>query len=132
MGRIRIVRKIKLSRRRLAAVAGVLGVASGALMIGTAGTASASTIQYDYVQLCSQGGYGSYLYEPYDDSYTQTVPPGQCYWWSVSPSNTWIEIDVYDDQGDLLSPFWYNGSVSGLGIGTETSDQDGSRYTITW
>jgi hypothetical protein len=117
----------------------VAGVLAAGLLFGTAGSASASTIQNDWVQLCAQGGYPAYLTLPYrgPTSGHFNVPGGECRWWwmgTLDWNGGWEPIDVFTYWGVYIGTVWYNGQYGGIGIGASGAIQEGSNniYLITW
>ncbi|REH46162.1 hypothetical protein BCF44_107295 [Kutzneria buriramensis] len=118
--------------RRWVAAAGLAGLLSGVTLVASAQAASASTIQQGWIQLCSQGGYDSYLEFPAWHSATTIVPQKQCDWWPVNTGGATILVVAHDDKGTSLGSYWYNSSGEGLGIGTESDVKTGWRYAINW
>lgn len=103
------------------------------LLAGTASSASASTIQNEWVQLCAQGNYPAYLSFPWRGGFTSTiVDPGQCQWWNVGSDHRWEPINVIDAwSGATVGTTWYDGDVSGLGVGAE-GWEGSSQWIQTW
>ncbi|MPY30765.1 hypothetical protein FNH09_05390 [Streptomyces adustus] len=103
------------------------------LLAGTASSASASTIQKQWIQLCAQGNYPAYLSFPWRGGYTSTiVSPGQCQWWNVPSDHRWEPVDVVDVwSGATVGTAWYNGDESGLGTGAE-GWEGGDQWIQTW
>ncbi|MDN3359681.1 hypothetical protein [Actinomadura sp. DC4] len=107
-----------------------MGVTSAALIAGAMAPAYASAIPNGHVQICAQGDYASYITFPNRSDYSSTVvSPGQC-WYQELGGNSWEPINVYNEWGGYLATEWYNGSSSGIGIGTEGSG--GSEWVTTW
>ncbi|MPY32762.1 hypothetical protein FNH09_16230 [Streptomyces adustus] len=103
------------------------------LLAGTASSASASTIQNQWVQLCAQGNYAAYVEFPYRGySSSFVVGPGECQWWNRPSIGTWEPINVVDAwTGKVVGTTWYKGDVSGVGIGAE-GWEGGSQWIQTW
>jgi hypothetical protein len=103
------------------------------LLAGTAGPASASTIQNQWIQLCAQGNYPAQIEFPYRGGASSfVVSPGQCQWWNFQDLGTWEPVNVVDVwSGKTVGTTWYKGDVSGLGIGAEGSE-GGSQWIQTW
>jgi hypothetical protein len=119
--------------KRLAATA----VVSGALFVGLAAPASASTLSKGYVQVCAQGNYRAYIEFPNRGNMISTVVyPGTC-WVRYMGGNSWEPIEVFGKYNNGGSPFalgtvQYNGAVSGLGIGAEGTTSSGQHWMWTW
>jgi hypothetical protein len=129
---MRIPRKLKLA----VAALGTAGALSGAVIVGGTAAASASTIPGGHVQICAQGNYTAYIVFPYRGGFSSTlVPQGQC-WWDYMGGNSWEPINVYGiwnthpDQSFYIGTEWYDGAVSGIGIGAEGVTT--SPYLETW
>ena len=128
--------KISGKLKRAAVAATAAGVLSGVVIAGTAAAASASTIPGGTVQICAQGNYTAYIVFPYRGGFASTlVPRGQC-WINYMGGNSWEPIKVYGvwnthpDQSFYIGTEWYDGAVSGIGIGAEGSTT--SPYLWTW
>ncbi len=128
--------KVSGKFKRMAAAVGTAGVLSAAVITASAGAASASTLPKGRVQLCSQGNYTAYLKFPYRgglESYA--VPRGKC-WNHYMGGNRWEPIKVYGvwnshpNQSFYIGTKWYDGAVSGIGIGAEGSTT--KPYLWTW
>lgn len=119
--------------RRLAVSAAAICATATSLLALTAPSASASTIQNQWVQLCAQGNYPAVLQFPYRGGMESTgVNPGQCNWWNWQSIGTWEPINVIDVYSHrTVGTVWYKGDVSGVGIGAEGSD-GGSQWIQTW
>lgn len=138
--------KISGKLKRGAVAVGAVSALSGALIAGSAGVASASTIPAGHIQICAQGDYPVFIHVlpatiPNSGGETTTsfaspvVNPGQC-WWDQNPFSTqgqWPQVDVVGIHSDgsqfYIRSYWWN-SDSGLGIGAE-GDQ-WSPWTETW
>ncbi|MEZ0095369.1 hypothetical protein [Streptacidiphilus sp. EB129] len=125
---------IRSGRRVLATVAATAALSAVAVGVA-AGPASASTISNGFVQVCAQGKYAAYATFPYRGGFSTTVVnPGDC-WYGWMGGDSWEPIDVYGIYPGSPKPIdlgevWYNGSVSGIGIGAEgTTD---NYYYYTW
>jgi len=135
---------IKKTVTRVAAPLAVSGLAAAAVVGLGATSASASTIQNGYLQLCAQGNYSAFVHVlPVDlggglttRSYESfVVPAGQCWWAPVDTAGQWAQVDVvgiYNDSGQefYIGSEWYNGNVSGMGIGAEGAST--SPWIQTW
>jgi hypothetical protein len=118
---MRIPRKLKLAAVALSTA----GALSGAAIVGGTASASASTIPGGHVQICAQGNYTAYIVFPDRGGLSSTlVPQGHC-WWDYMGGNSWEPINVYGvwnthpDQSFYIGTEWYDGAVSGIGIGAE-------------
>lgn len=142
----------KLATRAVTVLA-VTGALAGLAASMTTATASASTIQKGWLQICAQGNYPAYVHvlsEPIPNSpgmYTgewvsPAMTPGVsvdgapagCLWKQVPTDNVWVQVDVVglkpNGQEFWLGDEWYNSNVSGMGIGAEGTP---SNYSIaTW
>jgi hypothetical protein len=127
--------------RKVVMATAVAGVLAAGVLLGTAGSASASSIQNDWVQLCAQGNYSAYLTLPYrgPTSGRFNVPAGECRWWWMGTLNWnggWEPIDVFEDSygsSSQIGTVWYNGSYSGVGIGAEGYVSEGTNiWIVTW
>lgn len=140
--------KISRKLKRVAAAISAASVLSGAVIVGSTGIASASTIPNGHIQICAQGDYSAFIHvlsEPIPNSNetTQTfastiVVPGTPHacWWNQQPFDTfgqWVQVDVVgihsNGQQFYIRSYWWNSS-GGLGIGAE-GDQ-WSPWTETW
>ncbi len=127
--------KVSGRLKRIVAAASTVGVLSGAVIAASAGVASASTIPKGYVQLCAQGNYTAYLSFPDLGKTSTLVPPGQC-WDHYVGGNSWEPIKVYGvwntnpSQSFYIGTEWYDGAVSGIGIGAEGVTT--APYLWTW
>ena len=128
--------KVSGRLKRMAVAVGTAGVLSTAVITASAGAASASTIPNGQVQLCSQGNYTVYMEFPNRGGLeSTTVPQGQC-WQHYMGGNSWEPIKVYGiwnshpDQSFYIGIEWYDGAVSGIGIGAEGSTTN--PYLWTW
>ncbi|MBS2540091.1 hypothetical protein KGQ20_45865 [Catenulispora sp. NF23] len=125
---------MRKTTRRLLTLGSVPMVVAAALGVTSAATASASSIQNDYVQLCAQGDYPSVIQFPDRGGWSSTVVnPGDC-WWNYVGGSSWEPINVLKVNGDgsqsYLGTVWYDGDASGVGIGTEGSSD--SPWYQTW
>jgi hypothetical protein len=117
--------KISGRLKRIVAAVSTVGVLSGVVIAASAGVASASTIPTGRVQLCAQGNYAAYLQFPDRGGLESAlVPQGQC-WDQYMGGNSWEPIKVYGvwntnpNQSFYIGTEWYDGAVSGIGIGAE-------------
>ncbi|MBV2353821.1 hypothetical protein KUM39_05520 [Streptomyces sp. J2-1] len=126
------MRFIKNTKRVAAAVVAA-GAMTAGLLAGTAGTASASTIQNQWVQLCAQGNYPAVVQFPQRGNFESViVSPGQCQWWNFGSIHAWEPINVIDVWSNrTVGTTWYNGDVSGVGIGAQ-GQEGGSQWIQTW
>jgi hypothetical protein len=119
--------------RRAALALATAGAVTGTLMVTGSGAASASTIPNNEVQLCAQGKYPAFLAFP-DLGWWESPleQPGQC-WLAKVGGDGWQPIYVYEvgsNSATQIDTEWYDGQVSGIGIGAEgTSDNP---YVWTW
>ena len=120
--------------KHITASLGATGIlAATAVAIGT-GAAYASTISTGYVEVCAQGNYSAYAEFPYRGNVgTFVIPKGQC-WYYYMGGDTWEPIEVFgiyntSGQSFELPTVWYNGSVSGVGIGAEGTTVNPYEYT---
>ncbi|WP_035844536.1 hypothetical protein [Kitasatospora azatica] len=110
--------------KRLIATAAAAASLGAVAVIGTASPAAASTISNGNVQVCAQGTYPVYAQFPYRGGWSTTiVNPGNC-WLHYVGGNSWEPINVYglypnSSATFSLGTFWYDGAVSGIGIGGE-------------
>jgi hypothetical protein len=122
----------RVTLKRGAAVA----VVAAAAIAGMAAPASASTISKGFVQICAQGNYRAVVQFPSRGYYESTlVNPGSCWYRYMGGGHGWEQIRVFGDYNQSSSRFfvgtvWYNGDVSGVGIGAEGTTTN--RYYITW
>ncbi|GGM18529.1 hypothetical protein GCM10010129_73390 [Streptomyces fumigatiscleroticus] len=134
--------------KRLArfAVAGAASVGIAATMVvGGAGTGFASTISTGYVQLCAQGNYSAFVQFPDRNNLESVVvSPGTC--WKEKLGGGYGGADGYEPINVFgvfnnaphntfkIDTVWYNGNVSGVGIGAEgtTANAGAGAYVITW
>ncbi|MPY30195.1 hypothetical protein FNH09_02370 [Streptomyces adustus] len=118
--------------RQVAVSAAAVCVAATSLLAVTAPSASASTIQNQWVQLCAQGDYPVVLQFPYRGMESTIVSPGQCNWWNWPSIGTWEPVNVIDVRSHkTVGTAWYKGDVSGLGIGAE-GWEGSSQWIQTW
>ncbi len=132
--------------KRVAAAIGATSVLSGAVIAGSMGVASASTISSGHIQICAQGNYPAFIHvlsEPVPNAggettrsfQSATVNPGQCWWndQSFSTLGQWVQVDVVgihsNGQQFYIRSYWWNSS-GGLGIGAEGDQR--SPWTETW
>ncbi len=90
-----------------------------------AGAASASTIRKGHVKFCAQGNYAAYIKFPHRRGLESTiVPRGHC-WYQYMGGKRREPIKVYGirntnpSQSFYIGTRWYDGAVSGIGIGAE-------------
>jgi hypothetical protein len=137
---MQVSRRLKRTVTALSAV----GVLSGAVIAGSAGMASASTIQNGHIQICAQGDYPAFIHvlsEPVPNSGGETTEslespvqsPGSCWWTPFNTLGQWVQVDVVGLHSDgsqfYIHSYWWNSST-GIGIGAE-GDQ-WSPWTQTW
>ncbi|MER6540702.1 hypothetical protein ABT215_44580 [Streptomyces sp900105755] len=125
--------RFAMKTRRLAVSAAAICATATSLLAVTAPSASASTIKNQWVQLCAQGDYPAVLQFPNRGGMESTaVNPGQCNWWNWQSNNTWEPINVIDIYSHkTVGTVWYNGNVSGVGIGAIGWD-NGWQSIQTW
>ena len=127
---------IKKTIKRVTAPLAATGLV-GAAIVGVGATpAAASTIQNGWLQLCAQGNYSAFIHvlpvnlgngattEDYQSPIVRAGGP--CWWAPVNTDNQWAQVDVvgiYNGSGQqfYIGSEWYNGNVSGMGIGAEGS-----------
>ncbi|QMU76693.1 hypothetical protein GXW83_14030 [Streptacidiphilus sp. PB12-B1b] len=125
---------ITRSVKRLTTALACSVLAAGALVGVNATSASASTISNGYVQLCAQGDYPAYIVFPYRGGFSSTIVQPKTCWYTYMGGNSWEPIDIYGLGNNSVIPIgevWYDGSVSGIGIGAEGYASD-NPYYWTW
>ena len=134
---------IKKAITRVAAPLAASGLVAAAAVALSATSASASTIQNGYLQLCVQGDYAAFVNvlpvslggglttREYESTIVQ---PGQCWWAPVETDGQWAQVDVVGVNNDgsqfYIGSEWYDGEVSGMGIGAEGTST--SPWITTW
>ncbi|MER6540701.1 hypothetical protein ABT215_44575 [Streptomyces sp900105755] len=119
--------------KRVGITAAVTCTMATGLLASTAGSASASTIKNEWIQLCAQGNYPAYVEFPYRGGASSfVVSPGQCQWWNWQSIGIWEPVNVVDSwSGKIIGTEWYNGDYNGLGIGALGSE-GGQQRIQTW
>ena len=138
--------KISRKLKRIARAISAAGILSGAVIVGSVGVASASTIPNGHIQICSQGHYRGFIHVlpkliPNSGGATTRsfespiVKPGKC-WWNrqkFSTAGQWVQVDVVglhtNGRQFYICSYWWNSS-SGLGIGEE--GRQWAPWTETW
>jgi hypothetical protein len=132
---VRITRKL----RRIALALAATGAVSGAVLGVTMTSASASTIPFQHVQLCSQGNYTTYaLFPDRGGLETTLVPAGTCWYEPLGPISGvgWEPVEIYGEWNThpgtyfYIGTEYYNANVSGIGIGAEGTTT--SPWLETW
>ncbi|WP_329295471.1 hypothetical protein [Streptomyces sp. NBC_01455] len=95
------MKSIFKTRARAAAIVSTL---AGALTVGLAGSASASSVPAWQLQVCSHSIFQTNVY--WNNGGFMGVPPGQCqtaYWQRTSASTYMVHVDAYVNNGGYIA-----------------------------
>ncbi|MER6537969.1 hypothetical protein ABT215_30075 [Streptomyces sp900105755] len=109
-----------------ARAAAVVGALAGALTVGGAGSAAASSVPAWQLEVCSWGNYQTNVY--WGNGGFMGVPAGQCktaYWQRTSATTYMVHIDAYVNNGGYITGTDVN---IAQGAGLATGGSSGTAY----